>query len=274
MDEISDELLMAFRDGELLPEQRQWVVRYIAEHPEVELRLKAFDVTGRELRTLLPNYADEPIPQRILDVLQVAPASSRKSAEPGRGIFRRWTGYFQSVRDGFHSWQPAVAIAGAGLLVGTAAGWWLHFVPTSVSGVPFATIDRAGLAASDALRGILDTSTSSHSVPLSASSTSGSATIVLTFADKDGQICRQFELHQADGAAMSGVACRQSEQAWRVQLLAQGATGRRPTSRSAPAGMHEAPASVEAFVTARMSGDALGEEDEARLIARNWRRGN
>lgn len=95
---------------------------------------------------------------------------------------------------------------------------------------------------------------------------------MLTFRDRDGWPCREFEVDEASGADLSqGLACRSSAGRWRVEVLVA-------VPGAKPVGDGYAPASgpgTDALDAATRSlglGMPLAPDEEASLIADGWRR--
>jgi hypothetical protein len=176
MADIEEELLMAHVDGELDPQTATRVARAL----ETDLDLRAQADSQRRLRERLAGHygpvADEEIPARLRAMLEsnvVALPTSRPERRFGR---RAW------------------AAMAASFVVGLVA---VQMIPDG--GGP-AGVTGERMVASGALARALDTQL------VSEQSTSAPTRIGLSFAAKDGRICRTFE-----NGAMAGLACRQGE---------------------------------------------------------------
>ena len=225
---ITEEMLIAFADGELDPKQRETVMRAVAADPELGRKLAAH----QRLRTTLSGHfeplAEEPVPDRFKTLLAQKPASgddnvvSLAAVREGRKDKverdgRRWS----------PGWSKFAAIA-ATLVLGLAIGQSLNDgSPVGVSG--------GGIVARGELAEALDTR-------LASAQDAGAETrIGLTFRSKDGDICRTF-----DGTAMAGLACREGGR-WRLEQLLPG-TSAGSDYRQASAGDPRLAASVQDMI--------------------------
>lgn len=233
MSRITDEMLMAYADGELEPGARVEVERALAEDPALR---GALDVQQR-LRSRLAGHfapvADEPPPPRLTALLggsgavaDLAAARERKS--------RRF------------AWPELAAIA-ASLALGVTVGQ-VAFGPRAG---PVA-IDGGTMLARGELAEALETRLASNQ-PHKAS-----ARIGISFEDRSGRFCRTFEL-----PALAGIACRE-EQGWAVAVAAS-APASGADYRQAGSAM------VMEQAEAMMASDPLDADAEKRALARGWR---
>ena len=98
--------------------------------------------------------------------------------------------------------------------------------------------------------------------------TAGSETVIgLSFQTAAGDYCRSFATRRGP----AGLACRERGD-WVIEILARNP---RPRNGSAPAGYRQAgipfPEVIRQAVAARISGDALTAEAEARAVTQKWR---
>jgi hypothetical protein len=168
-------------------------------------------------------------------------------------------------------WSPMLGYA-ATIALGVAAGWLLHATKVPSAGPQIASQQSAtGLRADARLQATLETAASGAETGVA-----GAITPVLTFRDRAGAYCRQYEMTQGAAATgFKGVACRSSQGQWIVQahgvapsVKGGGNTGFRPASGAAsgPAG-----GLVESAVSNMIDGDAFGASEEKQLIGRGWR---
>lgn len=235
MTEVSDEMLMAYVDGELDAADRETVERALAASPG----LRGEVARQRALRgTLAAHYApvaDEAVPERLRAMLTAGGdrtvvdfAAARERRRPRFAL-------------------PHFAAMAASLAVGVIAAQ-LALTPDG----PVAVEDGA-IFAKGALAETLETR-------LASAQPAGTETrIGLTFEDGNGRMCRTFEAR-----ALSGIACRE-EAGWVLAMTAEGIS--RPDAgyrqASAPVLMEQA--------QAMMAGDPLDAAAEAAAKARGWR---
>ncbi len=219
---MEEELLMAHLDGELDALTADRVAKALAEDAE----LRAVAEAQRRLRNRLTEHygpvADEEVPERFRAMLEtnVVPlAVARAERRP------------------FLGWRAAGAMA-ASFAVGLIAAQMIpeRVMPTGVTG------DR--LIAAGPLALALDTQLASEQ------SDTAPTRIGVSFAAKDGRLCRTFE-----SRVMAGLACREDE-GWQVVTSA--------AAPPAPGGQYRQAASGTVFVM-RVSQDLMkGEPFDAR----------
>lgn len=96
---------------------------------------------------------------------------------------------------------------------------------------------------------------------------------MLTFLDRDGRACREFEvIGELPNEVELGIACRQPTGVWHVEIVVAA-----PVADAAPEGDGLAPASggpaeatLETIIDALGAGPALGPAEEAALLANSW----
>ena len=269
MSEITDEMLMAFADGELSGAELRRVELYLDNDPVGPQRLNTFTQTGRDLARLFDQPMREPIPARVLDT--VLGSGARSASPPSRPAFVTTLINALFPAQGQGMWQSAVAAA-ALLAVGGVAGW-------SLTGTPVGNSDTASLArlvdgavvANGDLSRVLDTTASGISTTLGVQLPHLTMKPILTFQSVAGAYCRQYELAQSTGARFSGVSCRAENGQWHIEVHSP--IGTKPSSAQggiAPASGQSLPA-VEGAIDKMIKGDALGSAAERALIESKWR---
>lgn len=233
MNRISEEMLVAWCDGELDEVNRRRVDRAVADDPELAARVAAH----RQLReTLEGHYAPivaEDVPDRFAAMLTqgVTPIAAARS-DPARSV--RWAG-----------WAISSGVA-ASLLVGLAIG-------RLSGGEDDGVAVRGGhMVAQGMIATALDTQ-------LASAQAGRAVQIGLSFKRKDGGWCRSF-----NSAAMAGVACRKGKR-WRLEQLVPGSTGS-SAYRQAASGDPRIMAAVEAMA----EGAPADAAQEAQAKAAGW----
>lgn len=207
IDELADEMLMAYADGELDEDGSRRVEAAMAADAAVASRVVAFQRTRRLARAAFSALDDVPAALRLAVEEQVRrasgvemrtaevvpfPARTGRPSGAGRGS---WTGRAAAMAAAV----AAVAVAGVtGFYVADGSG-------TAVSGVATLGPD---------LQAALSTVAAGDTVPVSG----GEVRLVQTFKAGDGALCREFRL---DGRAetSSAIACRGGD-AWQVRFAA------------------------------------------------------
>lgn len=242
----SEELLMAYADGELEAAQRAEVRAAIDADPVLARRVRGMAELRKSLQRALQPELDEPVPDRLLQALRgTQPAASvvnladvraARTVQPERHL-------------GWAQWGRMAAC----LVLGVAlARLW----PPS-EGVLFETLRSGQIVA----RGEVDRVLSSGLAAVPAAP--GRAAVQLSFVDNGGAYCRTFTVE-----TLAGLACRQGE-SWAVQALVAGAPG--PTGAMRPAAS-DLPPALLTIVDGRIEGAALDAVAERAARERGWKR--
>ncbi len=247
MNNVPEETLMAYVDGELDPEAASAVEQAMRESPDVAAFVARERGLRERMRAAFQPVLGEPIPARLLEAAQGAapggaPAHAR--AQQHHGVRRR--------RWGGREWGAMAASVVLGALV--VGG----LRPVADTG-PLRLTDE-GMVAAGPLARALDTRPSG---PMSAGVALG-----VGFRGDDGY-CRTFGLEPAVDSkqALAGLACRDAS-AWRVVALGE--------TSPAGDGMRQAaaawPAAVLSEVDARLGdGEPLDAAGERAALRGGWR---
>lgn len=247
---FSDETLMAYADGELDTQMRREIEAAMASDANVARQVARFKATRAELAEAFGGLLDEPLPGRLLDAANCAPAGSRvvtdlsaaREAKAARSEQRRW------------SWPEWTSMA-ASLLLGLAAGRTLLFDSNQDL---LATRDRS-IVAGGALARALDQQ-------VGGASADNSVAVGLSFKARSGEYCRAFATR--GGQALAGLACKDGER-WQVEAIEQ-VGERTATDNFRMAATELSPAILQA-ISARIEGEALDAEQEAAARERGWK---
>jgi len=250
---FSDDVLMAYADGELDLRTRAQVEDAMAVDPEIARRIAAHQALRNALRSGFDKVLDEPIPERLI---AAARANARTPSEdrvvvplqPRRARTRTFAHW---------AWPQWGAIA-ASFVLG-ALVW--HFGTDWYSSGPITQREGQLLAS-----GALDKALSGQLASEQASQ--APVQIGVSFRSKNGSYCRTFQVREH--ANLAGLACRDQGK-WRLEALAQ--------SEAAPAGAHSdfrpagsalPPAIVQA-VDQAIDGEPLDAAAEAHARTNQWR---
>jgi hypothetical protein len=260
---FSDEVLIAYADGELAEPARSEVARAVQADPQVAARLARHAALRRPARGALAGGLKEPgapllrsvgsgqalAPKaNIIDL--AAERASRQStptlpsqmmpATPPRAPQRwhRWAGFALALVLG--------GMLGAGALLAS---------DDTVTLAQVGGVDGALIAA-----GALDTALSKQ---LGHLSQDGPVRMGLSFVAKDGNYCRSFQLDRA-----AGLACRNARR-WQLAVLVQ--TPQRPPG-AARLAFSATPEVVVNAIGERIAGAALDARGEQIALRLGWQR--
>jgi hypothetical protein len=243
---ISDETLMRFADGDLPAEEHAFLAARLAAHPEARARLRAYRFTKEKLPQAFAVALD--VPSELID--RCLPAAVERRPRWPRLTWR------------FPGW-PVPALAGLSAACAVAASFWLLQGDPRSELAPLLGIPPPSVARALEATAIGDGADLGGGVRLEP---------VATFASRDRQWCRQFQLSTGNEIRADALACRR-EGSWRIAVAS--------TARPRP--LHAAPGTfspggerddpVSAMRDQIISGDVLTLADEQRLIgAERWER--
>jgi hypothetical protein len=255
---VTDEMLMAYADGELDADTVAAVDRELAANPLLAAKLEKHRALRARLSATFDPILNEAVPERLSAAIR-SPASvtnlteARASRIPKRepsGNSRRWM-------------QIAASVA-LGVLVG-----YLAFNTTQRSEAPqVATENVVGKDGRVVNKSLMDALTKgTAAIPQD----SARAQVGVSYKSKSGEYCRSFSLK--GDTSFAGVACNAGTQAenWRIQMLmsvdaagsTSGTTYRQATTVIPPA--------VLAVIDRDIEGEPLDAEQEAKAIAVGWK---
>ena len=245
----TDEMLAAYVDGELDLATRLQIEGSVAGDPVVAARIAALRSLNRTLGRAFGGILAEPVPERLLEAVRLAPSSAvvdmaQAHASPRRRERRRWA---------LPEWSAVAASVVVGLTVGRFG--LTHSTPA------FVASDASGIVAGPALAAAL-----TGRLAAEGASADGVG-VQLSFRTKNGEQCRTFTVEQQSVAA--GVACHVRGQ-WRIRVLAEsGATHPEPGAYRLAAG--SLPPAVLAAVTDSIAGEPFDAPAEAAARQSGWK---
>jgi anti-sigma factor RsiW len=254
----SDEILMAYADGELDEAGRMEVEAAMARDPEVAAIVARHRELHRRLRAAFDAELTEPLPERLLEAVRnsgpatadvsprVVDLAQARDAKAGRAA-RRW---------GPREWSAMAACIVAGLLIA-------RVIPIGGGGGALFASRDGELVARGALAQALTELPSGQADPR------GDIVVSFSFRATSGEYCRAFMAR--DERALAGLACREADgDGWRLRVLAEGAQPAGSPDGYRMAGA-ELPPAVTAAVEGAIDGETLDPAAERRAIDAGWR---
>ncbi|MDF0543198.1 anti-sigma factor [Sphingobium sp. H39-3-25] len=235
MNGLSEEMLIAYADGELDELNRRRVEQAVAADPALAARLAQHVALRERLSGHYALIADAPVPDRFAALLK----AEDKIVDLAAARERR--------RPVARSWMISGALA-ASLVIGLLLGRGIGGESGPVG------IANGQMVAQGALAQTLDSQLAS------AQAAGTPYRIGISFRAKDGAWCRSF-----DGAALAGVACR-GDGAWRLEQ-AVGGRAQATDYRQAASGDPRVMATVEGLI----AGDAADAATERQARDAGWK---
>lgn len=279
MARLSDEILMSYADGVLSEQERASVEATLATDTQERERLAVFQNTGRTLGQLFDQPLQEDVPERLIRAVLSA-QQSRKAGKTSLkdSIYRGLSldPVIAYVRDmtAPRKWAPVMGAVCAAALIIVSYNFQLD---SSSPGPQMSVLMNQPLSKLTPLSRFLDMAPMKKSFDWrEQNGAAKQGEIVFTFVNKQGELCRQYELTNASSKTFSGIACRLETGNWSVWnykpnvSVKVGVTVPVDTRNYYPADGEHNP-TIDALVDRMISGDVLGAEDEAALITHNWR---
>ena len=192
MSTVTDEMITAWLDGEVSPQQREKIEQAVAASPELGRRVARLSQMERMLAPAYAATLKAPIPERFEAML----ARPRVSAWSLSGLRSVFGGLLE---------PRAMGMAAAALVVGVVAGGLLLTNPAAKPG--FETTSDGHLVANNEM------AISLASLQSGDAAGSQAVRIKLSMVDDGGNYCRQFETTNA-----AGLACFEGGK-WKVDTL-------------------------------------------------------
>lgn len=253
---FSDETLMAYADGELGEAERAAVERALDSDPVLAERVAQHQALRADVFAAFAPILEEPVPPALTAAALPDKVADLNAARHARDVRADAAAAAEKVAPRRWSWPEWGAIAATlaiGVLVGSLG------LGGSRSNDAALAVARGGdgkLVAQGQLASAL-------SQQLAADS--GAVRIGVSFAAKDGALCRSFTV-----GATAGLACRSGGQ-WQVPVLAEAAAGEGAVGGYRQAGS-AMPAAVLDAIDARISGQTLDAKGEQEARQRGWQR--
>ena len=252
MKSFSDEILMAYADGELDEATRHAVEEAMRKDAALARRVAQHKAMRNDVFAAFAPVAEEAVPPRLAQPLRQATVVSLDSVRARREAEQQAAR--KATRGRRWSWPEWGALA-AMLMVGVMAG---HY------GVGMLPVDQGETVASRegvlVAQGRLATALDQQ-----LAGSGGPVRIGTSFLAQDNSYCRSFTTAQE----MSGLACKQGG-TWKVQLAVQSqGKSQQGEYRQAAA---EMPTQVLDAIDQRIAGQPLDAKAEQEAVQRKWLR--
>ena len=245
MTKFTDQHLSAFIDGELSEALTRDIRIALEQDEALASRLQALERANEEFLSAHQDVADEPIPQRFLDILDRADSSPELDS-----TVVNFPGSTNRVR----AWLMPLA-ACLVLAIGVAFGTRLNTGNVSES----SDMILAGPVNADSdLHQVLETAPSGKS--------ENGITAILTFATDEGGYCRELTTETT-----RALACR-DPQAERWTLLAVAAQQAQSDDTAYYPASASGTATIGSLVDQLINGIPMTQQEEVSLISDGWRR--
>jgi hypothetical protein len=250
-----DELLSAFIDRALPADRVAALKRRLAAEPALARRLQQLERANSAVRDAYAPIAAEPLPQRVLDLIDTAPSTTKSNAGVVDLAARR------SARGSRFAPLPTSLAAGIALAIGLSLG---YLVSSRAPTPDAALIANAGsITPGTPLFDVLETTASTTPREIERGVT---ATPVFTFRSVDGNYCRQVDIASERGGG-EAVACRRDGR-WRFEAVSFTAAATTTNGEFRPASGRSS--AIDAVIDERIEGDPLDAASEAALIEQSW----
>jgi len=259
---IDDDMLSAWLDDALDEARRRTVQDALHEQPEMQQRLGRLVLNERRVREHFSAMTrDNPPPESMLALLDTSASDARAPASSREPEPRSW---HLVLNEWVLSVLPRPALAAGAmsvmLAIGVLLGWQADTDSPGV-GLPSAAID-----AGHEWFALLESTASGEVLSLGNGQT---GQVALTWRDKSGSWCRQFEVRDAGLAtASAAIACRQQGH-WRVDL-AQRLHLPETGAEYYQAASNRDLSAIDTFINNGIDGNALVGPAELDLIQNHW----
>ena len=243
---FSDEMLMAYADGELDLVASAEIEAAMAADPAIARLVEQHRAMRSRVQSAYSGVLDEPVPVQLSALIAppvaapVVDLAARRAARPAVQPAE------MAKRSPLPQWSAIAAAVTLGLFVGVFA----LRGPES----PYAE-SEAGLVARGELAWAL-------TGQLAGSVGTGTVRVGISFRDRSGTLCRTFRMQHE--APVAGLACRAGED-WQLQVLAAAAP-----EEGELRGAAAMPMAVLQAVDAAIDGEPLDAEAEAAARDADW----
>ncbi len=242
---FSDEMLMAYADGELDLVARAEIEAAMAQDPKIAETIERHRALAARVQAGFSGVLEEPVPERLASLV----------AGPGTAPVVELAS-MRAVRDARAMLGGLRLPQWAALAATLAIGMFVGILLTRGPAAPYEET-ATGLVARGELEAALTTQ-------LASAAGDTDVRIGISFRDREGDYCRTFQMHRE--APLAGLACR-SEDDWKLQVLAT-APAREGELRPAAA----MPMAVLHAIDAAIDGEPLDAAAESAARNAGWRK--
>ncbi|WP_419910876.1 anti-sigma factor family protein [Hoeflea sp.] len=240
--QFTDEVLMAFADGELQPEEREAIEHAMESDDALAARVATFLDSRMKAQDALKPLLDEPVPEAL-----TARVSAMVDNSSNVTALRQPT---PAARLPGRGWALPLA-ASVALVAGALGGYLAGISGTGqTNGLRMADLAQPGISTA------LNTVASGAETDLSAGERFRA---IASYRDSDGTFCREFEVDHTDGSTVVAVACRPGA-TWDLQFTV---IAQQNSSGYAPASSLEA---LEAYLSAVGAGAPMEADEENSIL--------
>lgn len=246
---VTREILMAFVDGELAPDEERRVAAEVARDPALNAYVERQKKLAEKLESAFAPVLEAPIPERIERAVQETPI-------PSAGLLARLQHFWHERRmRTSQTWIPAAALA-AGLALGLALDGSFGSTGTDMR------MKDGALVAQGALAQTLTAELASEQTD-----TRSAARIGVSFRSADGLFCRSFETQTGVRGALAGLACLKDGD-WQIAAL----TNATPHEAEFATAGGDMPAVIRSALGAMISGEPLDAAQERAARDQGWQK--
>ncbi len=257
--EITDQLLNAYIDGELNSETRLSIELELKSNKELQIKLNNLKKVNKLLALAFP--ISENIPEKLINNLNNV---QEKSAD----IININRTKQSKTNKTFSNWYPTAIAASIMLVLGILIGSNLNFLtPDSKNSAMLAMT----IQPNNALYSVLETTPSSSIIELSnPDNDKVFVKPILSFKSNTGHFCREFDIN-SEAKNMTGVACRQSDLSWNLEVLLE--NSRHSTDENSfELASDRVEEVINSVIDELMLDNPISAENEKFLINNNWKR--
>jgi hypothetical protein len=204
--DVSDEVLMAYADGDLDPVQAARVERAVAADERLAARVAMFRATAQAARAAFAPDLQRPVPAALRQAVDVAAARRTSAASAVRAASDA-----RAANDSRWALAAAVAAFAAGVVATLSTTSWLRTEESMAlsRGVVVAATEAEHIALLDVLSTL--PSGSGRDIARGVS-----VQVLASFVTQSGDLCRELLVQRAEGR-VSAVACRVRDR-WTIPL--------------------------------------------------------
>ncbi len=214
MQELTDEQLMAFVDGELNRQETEKIKKIIHDKPTLQNKVHLFKKSSQLLKTTYDLPAHQEVPERLVNGILKYHGNPKKEKTNKSGFL-----LIEKIRFLFHTsaWQPVHALVFfLTLSIGIGSGWFgAGLIVSEDKQATFSPF----MVSTELSKG-LEYSVSGSSFYIDNQNLV--ITPIITFISISGYYCRQYEVIGKDQETMApaiGIACRAESGEWITKAI-------------------------------------------------------